>query len=501
MIRLTLLAIFITFFCFYAFRDWYKSLCVLIMLIGVLEHPDMPKGIGGIQGANPWNILFLFVLMGCWSSRIREGLKWDMPRHITALLIIFAVIIVEGFLHMIMDRSTIYDWYAYVQKPMPGLGSLVSENIINCFKWLVPGLLLFYGCNSRKRFFYGTAAILIIYLVLGVQVIKWMPLGTITGGQELSERSLKILVNEIGYHRVNLGMLLAGGAWGVFCTRVIVDKKYVKWIIVLSFMLLFALALTGGRTGLGTWAAVGLILATFKWRKYLLLAPTLILVILTIVPSAYERMTSGFDEDSHDGNPMLENSEYYQEPEGKISMYTITSGRNIAWPYVINKILESPWLGYGRLAMVNTGITSYLWIELGESFPHPHNLYLEFLLDNGVIGFIPIIWLFILIVKYSLSLFTEKHSPICIAAGGVAFSLVGAFLIAGIGSQTFYPREGSVGMWCAIGLMLRVFVERMKIYSREESLRKKIRRQNTPYKHSHKKIEDKDLWCKSASSR
>jgi len=31
-----------------------------------------------------------------------------------------------------------------------------------------------------------------------------------------------------------------------------------------------------------------------------------------------------------------------------------------------------------------------------------------------------------------------------------------------MGSQTFYPREGSVGMWAAIGLLLRVWVERKK---------------------------------------
>jgi hypothetical protein len=42
------------------------------------------------------------------------------------------------------------------------------------------------------------------------------------------------------------------------------------------------------------------------------------------------------------------------------------------------------------------------------------------------------------------------------AIGGVATSLLLALLIAGFGSQSFYPREGAVGMWCALGLLMRL---------------------------------------------
>jgi hypothetical protein len=46
--------------------------------------------------------------------------------------------------------------------------------------------------------------------------------------------------------------------------------------------------------------------------------------------------------------------------------------------------------------------------------------------------------------------------------GILALALVLALLVAAMGSQTFYPREGSVGMWAAIGVMLRVSVEKRK---------------------------------------
>jgi hypothetical protein len=44
----------------------------------------------------------------------------------------------------------------------------------------------------------------------------------------------------------------------------------------------------------------------------------------------------------------------------------------------------------------------------------------------------------------------------------MALALILALLVAAFGSQTFYPREGAVGMWAAIGLMLRLMVEKQK---------------------------------------
>jgi len=64
------------------------------------------------------------------------------------------------------------------------------------------------------------------------------------------------------------------------------------------------------------------------------------------------------------------------------------------------------------------------------------------------------------VVALSFSLFRDSRSPVFVAAGGTCLALVLALLFGAIGSQTFYPREGAVGMWAAIGLMLRTAVER-----------------------------------------
>jgi len=182
-------------------------------------------------------------------------------------------------------------------------------------------------------------------------------------------------------------------------------------------------------------------------------------------PSSVERLSFGFNSDE---------SSYTQDTnfeEDGVDLYEVTSGRNLAWPLVWDSIIEAPFFGYGRDAMVNIGLTLKMRELYGEfdSFPHPHNSYLQWIQDNGFIGALPVFLLYLLFLKYSWSLFRDSSNNLYVVTGGAAFALIGAFLIASIGSQTFYPREGAVGMWVAIGLLLRVHIERKKKQSGKKS--------------------------------
>ncbi len=54
----------------------------------------------------------------------------------------------------------------------------------------------------------------------------------------------------------------------------------------------------------------------------------------------------------------------------------------------------------------------------------------------------------------------DSRSPIFVASGGVACALIFALSVASWGVKRSIPREGSVGMWCAIGLATASLVER-----------------------------------------
>jgi O-antigen ligase len=142
----------------------------------------------------------------------------------------------------------------------------------------------------------------------------------------------------------------------------------------------------------------------------------------------------------------------------------VTSGRTRFWPHVVDKIGESPLIGYGRLAMRRTGLSEYLLKEYGPSdaVHHPHNMYLETLLDNGIIGSVPIWLLWAAMIVFSLTLFRSSNH-LSSAVGGLSLSLILTSLIAGLTGQHYYPQEHTLGIWAAWFLSLRVYVEEKRV--------------------------------------
>ncbi len=443
MIRVLVVWIYVGGLSLNAWRDWFTSACGLVLMIAAIEHPDMPKNIGGIQGLNPWNVLMVFTVAAWLVMRRRERLIWDMPRHVIVLLLVYLLVALVAFARMIADREP---YLAGESVP-----SLISEYIVNTVKWVVPGLMLFDGCRNRRRLTIAVLCVLAVYFLLAVQVIRWMPLSSATSGFGLMLRSRKIIANEIGFHAVNMSMLLAGGSWAVFAAMPLLRRRWHKLAAVGAFFVIaLGQALTAGRMGYVTWFIVGVILCSLRWRAFLLLAPVVPLLIVLILPGTADRLLQGFEARDVTGEAVSDD-------------YEITSGRNVIWPLVIEKIKKAPTFGYGRLAMRRTGLANHILETHAEGFDHPHNAYLEWTMDNGVIGFMLVMPFYALMVWYAARLFVDRGDPACAAAGGVALALLLALLVAGMGSQTFYPREGAVGMWSALMLMLRVYVQRFRV--------------------------------------
>jgi hypothetical protein len=97
------------------------------------------------------------------------------------------------------------------------------------------------------------------------------------------------------------------------------------------------------------------------------------------------------------------------------------------------------------------------YLETDEYFGHPHNAFLEFTIDNGLIGLGLLLAFFGFVLTRSLSLFRDRSDPMGAAVGATGAALSIAFLVAGVGAGTFYPIQGTVGMWCGIALSLRMW--------------------------------------------
>jgi O-antigen ligase len=294
--------------------------------------------------------------------------------------------------------------------------------------------------------------LLATYLLISAQVVKRMPLESVLRESREVGRIRAKVCRDIGYSSCDLSAMLSGASWGMLAALPLVRKKKHRLLVLAAAgIVAFAQATTGGRAGYVAWGATGLMLCLIKWRKYLILAPVVVLLLPLIFPGATARMLTGFGKTDVAG-------------ESTIDDYEVTSGRTLIWPHVIDKIGESPAIGYGRLAMSRTGLTEFLRQQYGEgdAFPHPHNMYLETLLDNGVLGSIPICIFWGMTVLYSARLF-RSDNRLYSAVGGLAVALILSQLVAGLGSQHFYPRESTMCIWTAMFLTLRVHVEEARV--------------------------------------
>ena len=438
MIRYSLLWLFVAGLIRYAWKDWCKALAVLIVLLAVLERPDMPKQMFGIPGFNPFNVALAGILVAWVANFRRENYMWDVPRWLSVLFVLYIGLMLVSTARMLVDPSylVVYQTPAFRVQSM---SNIITENLINTFKWVIPALLLIHGCRGEERQKWLIAAAIGVYAVLAVLVIRQMPLGFLLDGGALEKRAVAVLQRRVGYHRVDLAMMFAGAAWAVLAARPLFASWRVRTgLLGVSGIIVLGLALTGGRTGYAAFCVVGLILSVLKWRRNLILMPVAVVCLLLFAPGVSQRMLQGFGND------------------GDHDTAAITSGRTVVWPYVIRKIAERPSVGYGRQAWVRTNLRMEVTTRTGEGVGHPHNAYLEFMLDNGVIGIAILLPFYGLIVWRLTRMFLARDNPMVSAAGGMALAMTLSYLIAGMGAQTFYPTESAVPMFCLIALAIRV---------------------------------------------
>jgi O-antigen ligase len=432
----------------YAWKDWFPAVCGLLLMAAAIPNPEMPREVLGITGLNIWNLVLLCIVPAWIAGRRREGLRWDLPPPAAALLAVYVLVMAVGFLRL-----------AIAPAPVNLKASqLVGEDLINPLKFLVPALLVFDGARTRSRLHLALASILGIYVFLSVLVLREMSLADMRGAESLSVLGLRGVVGVTGLHRNAVSVMLAGASWALLAVRPLAASRLRSAALVgLAGLVLIAQALTGGRGGYVAWIGVGLVLGLLRWRGTLVLVPIVLSAVLAAVPAVRERALYGISDADEDERPTGPAGE-----AGPIDSYRLSAGRLEVWPYMVAKIGESPLVGFGRLGYQRSGLYAFLRSQVDATFPHPHNAYIEWLLDNGWLGMAPMVVLYGLVLVLSLILFRDSRHPLFVAVGGVAFALVFAYLIGSTTGRSWYPTEETVGMWAAVGLMLRIWVERSR---------------------------------------
>jgi len=429
-----------------AWRHWFWSLLGLIVLTTVFERRDMPKAIMGISGLNAWNIVLLCVIGALCVRGGAARERWDPPRGMVLALLGFLAVVVIAWVRAVFDIESIPKGAEYHAT----FSGMTIDELVNPLKYLIPGVLVFYGVRGRRRMVATVVCLLAAAVLYAVLVSRVIPLDTLWGGDFMRYRHR--IGRDTGLNAVDMSTVLVGGFWSLIAALAFWKDWRARAALGVGAAIVFVgCALCQSRGGFAAMAAVGVALGVFRFRWMLAAMPVAAVVIALTMPSIPQRLGMGLDVVDEAG-------------DDSVDWATATAGRTTSlWPPVLEQIEASPLIGHGRRAILRTDAYNQIMAADGVVPTHPHNAYLEMLSDAGVVGLLVSLAFYGYLLWRSTVLCMQGGDPVFRLVGAMGIATVGAWLVAGLGAQSLFPKISGMIMWVTCGLVIRASVEHARL--------------------------------------
>jgi O-antigen ligase len=423
--------------CVFILRDFRVGVVLLILLLPISSSQVFPHAMFGTTGLNPANLLLVATLGSYLLHGLFDGsLRRFMPRPLLWLYIV--PILVAGVLGS-----------RHVGEIPPFLFQRLIEfdSVTGYFRDLVvkPLLVVVFAplvgaavsmSEKPERFF---VPMLISISVMVSLVIVFVLLSG-ASLREMASSESRELLTPLGMHANELGRLYVS-AYALLLFTWAESKSPAFRLALLASMglVMVALVLTFSRG-----AFLGFILVNvlfLLWRrnaKTLILFGLLAVCVLFFLPGAvYDRIATGFGSGFGSGSN------------------AISAGRiEHIWLPLLPEIPQSPIYGHG--------LGSILWsdpMRRGAGITilavgHPHNAYLQALLDMGIAGLILLCAYFVHVWRgfRALSVDPALGSTLRGFYAGAAAGLA-SLLISYVTDSSLMPKAEQVFLWLAIGMM------------------------------------------------
>jgi O-antigen ligase len=443
MIRLAGLAFLVAAICVCSWRDRFLALCGLLLLSVVSQHPSAPTEIAGIPGLNAWNVALGGVLVA-WIVQRRSEPAPPAPLWLGLLAGAYVLMLVAGAARTLLDLDTIVarGELLFPVCNVRTTGDAVKDLIINPCKFILVGYLLYDTCKTSRRAWYAILTVMLLGLAYALLMYKSMKMTVFTGNYEDARRLTDKL---IGLHANDLAGLLTMAFWLCVTTALILPGRWRAFGIGAAVLILPAIVGCHSRAAYLANAAIVLVLALVRWRWLLLATPVALLFVVFAFPQISQRLGMGLDSGA-------------ATPGAAPNWNEVTAGRthNI-WEPVIAEIGHAPLFGYGRLAIARTGATHEIHEREGYVPTHPHNSYLELLLDGGLMALGVTLALLLGIGHAAFRLVRSRGQPLQELAGALGLIAVVNAMVLGLSSQFLYPKQSLMWLVCAVAITGRVW--------------------------------------------
>ena len=418
--------------------DYRIGALLLVGLLPVSSTSVFPHGLMGITGLNPINLLLAATLVAYLAKGRLEHSGPLIPRP---LLLLYILPIVAAGLMGTMHVDDIHPgFYEQLIINYTNWSGYLRDSVVKPLLTVLTAVLVAAAVAKARKpepfvVALGIGACLLALVMFVFIVTSGVRLGF------LASARARAFFDQIGTHANELGrVFVTAYALLLFAWWETKSEKAKVALFIALGMVSLGIVLSFSRNAfLGFFLVNGLFLI---WRfnaKKLGLAMLGAAVAAALAPDAiYRRLTYGFDSGTADA---------------------VSAGRiGEIWLPLVPDALQSPIVGQGLDSIMwSHAMTSGQMLFVG----HPHNAYLQAILDMGVVGLGLMIAYYWTVWRGFRALGSNAYlSPVMRGFFQGACAALVAFAVAGMTGGSLRPQPENVPLWMAIGIMYGLLARR-----------------------------------------
>ena len=422
--------------CATVLADFRVGVVALILLMPISGSSTVfPHEMFGIVGLNPLNLLLVGTCCSWLLHSFSDAsLRRFLPRpllllYVTPLLAAGAI----GSRHIHEIAPTLL--VVYQGLDFPDGVSYLRELVLKPLLMVLFALLVAAAVAKSRR----PARFLLPAVVSMCAMAAFVPAYVAQSGiglRALASSDEREFLSALGLHANDLGRLYASAYALLLFTWAEAKDQPLRWVLLAAAgSTAAALVLTFSRGAFVELAVVSALYVLWRRSPRTVVAAVVVgVAVLVFAPAAvYERLSTG---------------------EGA-GLDAISAGRlNGLWLPLLPEVLQHPLFG--------NGISSILWSEAMRrgaghqvlAVTHPHNAYLQALLDMGLVGTVLLCAYFVHVFKGLRELSQDPGLEPALRGffQGAAAALVG-MLVSDFTDSSLAPRPEQAFLWLAIGMM------------------------------------------------
>ncbi|HWI37907.1 MAG TPA: O-antigen ligase family protein [Burkholderiales bacterium] len=410
--------------------DFRVGAVLLLIMMPVEGSYLFPHNMLGVTGLNPFNVVLGATLLA-FLVRGRD-LKRFVPKPLFWLYLV--PVVIAGFLGT-RHVDDIYPYFYEVEVIhfTDAMGYL-RDVLVKPMFMVVASLLIGQAVAQAKR-----VENFLVPIIIAVWVMSLMLIGfVVTSGLSLGQLALatqRTLLSVLGMHANDLGRLYAV-AYGLllFTWGETKDVRLKTVLVVTMGALTLALLFTFSRGAFIGWALVNVLFLVWKFNaRTAAIAIFCAGVGLAVMPGAVvSRMTLGL--------------------VGGTDVNEVSAGRiDEIWLPLMPELFKSPVWGSG---LDSTMWANALWAETMLPVTHPHNAYLQAILDMGLLGLGLLLAFYWTVYRKMRALGSNAYlSPTMRGFYQGAVAGLMCFIVTGFAGSSLRATPEFAFLWIAIGMM------------------------------------------------